>query len=191
MPIGIIGHSNDVIVHSPIFHFGEKLGVNLLVVTAFKVDHHLCVGFFTDGSYTCLQKGAEVVVIAPLSVNFKFTNGPHKSVGDFVAHLHHIKGESIVFYGSQNLNSVLVHCLFKFLHSHILPSLGQKLLAGVCPKVTVMDVKIKFEALIPCQFAKFYDSVKVVVACKIFDALFVLWVLPKAYAHMGDSVCPE
>ena len=63
MPIGVIGRTDDVIVNSRLFHFGEKFPVDRPVVTALQMKNYFCLGKdLTAGATACGNKTAKIKI---------------------------------------------------------------------------------------------------------------------------------
>ena len=132
------------------------------------------------------QPGQPVELAAPLPPTFPFR--PQDAAVDLIADLHHIRQDARLLKAGDGIPGIVMNRRFQLRIIHLFPGLRFELLAGIGPKIAVMEVEQQLHSLGFRPFRQRQGSGQIVIPAAIALAACRLRIHPQAEANIVDAV---
>ena len=116
---------------------------------------------------------------------------PGDPVVGFVAYLNHTDLGAVILEVIKRAEGVFVKLLLLLAYGKTAPFLGSLLLAGIRPKIGIVEVNQKLHAVFRCAFSDFGGGFEVVVSSAVAVAAAVKRVVPYANANVVYSAVTQ
>ena len=161
----IVAQSDDVVVDAVVLHAVEEVCQHVALRGTLTMDDNLGVGtLFATGLTGFLQQIYETVPVGSRRVGVAAVGccaicAPQHAIADLVACLDEIGSGTSSFQLTETVLGVFVNLVAQLFVVETLPCIGSPLFGGICPSVTIMEIKHELEACILDALAQFLHIV--------------------------------